>query len=201
MQILHPFLGSLSEYAEAISYPDRYRPDYCPQCEAPQPFVGHGFYSRTMVDGAFDGMIRVRRYLCRCCKRTVSLLPAFALPYLRFSLSVISLFLVARLLKGQSFWEAAGAAGQPHMPYQRGQFWIRRFQKQAAALCTALASLTTVRAAADFLNRALHMLEAIGWSVAHRFLLAELRMHLLGWPRSLIPHGYRVSFSAAQPTS
>ena len=29
--------------------------------------------------------IRVRRYLCQACQRTVSLLPEFALPYLRFS--------------------------------------------------------------------------------------------------------------------
>ena len=81
--------------------------------------------------------------------------------------------------------------------YQRGQFWIRRFQKQAAALCTALANLTVVISAADFLTRALHMLEAIGWTAAHRFLFAELRMHLLGWPRFLIPHGCHVSFPAA----
>jgi hypothetical protein len=51
------------------------------------------------VDGAFDGFIRVRRYLCRLCKRTVSLLPEFVLPYLRFSIFVIGLFLVSRLLR------------------------------------------------------------------------------------------------------
>jgi Domain of unknown function (DUF6431) len=196
MQILR-LTRSIQQYVEEISDPDRYRPDGCPQCQARCPLIAHGFYCRTLVDVTFDGAIWVRRYLCRLCKRTVSLLPDFALPYLRFGLSIIRLFLVARLLQGRSLREAAGTAGQPHMPYQRGQFWIRRFQKQAAALCTALASLTTVMAAADFLNRALHMLEAIGWIAAHRFLFAELRMHLLGWPRFLIPHGYRVSFPAA----
>jgi Domain of unknown function (DUF6431) len=201
MQILHPFRGSIQKYLEEISDPNRYRPGGCPQCQARSPLIAHGFYRRTLVDVAFDGVIRVRRYLCRLCKRTVSLLPEFALPYLRFSLFVISLFLVARLLQGQSLRGAAGAAFQPHMPYQRGQFWIRRFQKQAAGLCTALASLTTVMAAADFLNRTLHMLEAIGWIAAHRFLFAQLRMHLLGWPRFLIPHGCRVSFPAARPAS
>src|SRR5580658_6527661 len=68
---------------EEISDPDRYRPDHCPQCGAKQPLTGHGFYCRTLVDLAFDGVIRVRRYLCRICKRTVSLLPEFALPWLR----------------------------------------------------------------------------------------------------------------------
>lgn len=201
MQILHPFRGSIQKYLQEIADPDRYRPDGCPLCQARCSLIAHGFYCRTLVDVAFDGVIRVRRYLCRLCKRTVSLLPEFALPYLRFSLAVISLFLAARLLQGQSLREAAGAASQPHMPYQRGQFWIRRFQKQAVALCIALASLTTVGAAADFLNRALHMLEAIGWMAAHRFLFVQLRMHLLGWPRFLIPHGCRVGFSAARPAS
>jgi hypothetical protein len=154
-----------------------------------------------LVDVAFDGRIPVRRYRCRFCKRTVSLLPDFVLPYLRFGLSLIRLFLVARLLIGQSLREAACAARQPRMPYQRGQFWIRRFQKQAVALCTALASRTTVVAAADFLHRALHMLETIGWTAAHRFLFAELRMHLLGWPRFLLPHGCRAGFPAAPATS
>ena len=199
MQILHPFHDSIQLYEEQISDPDRCRPDICPQCQASCPLIAHGFYSRTLVDVAFDGTIRVRRYLCRLCKRTISLLPDFALPYLRFSLPVISLFLVARLLSGRTLREAADVAAQPNnnMPYQRGQFWIRRFQKQAAALCAALASLTAVVPSADFLSRALHMLEAIGWTAAHRFLFAELRMHLLGWPRFLIPHGCNVSFPAA----
>src|SRR6516164_1960877 len=65
---------------EAIADPGRYRPDHCPQCEAQQPLAGPGFYQRTLVDVAFDGVIRVRRYLCGLCKRTVSLLPECTLP-------------------------------------------------------------------------------------------------------------------------
>jgi len=84
VQILHPFVGSIQQYSQELSDPDRYRPDHCPQCEAARPLMAHGFYTRTLADIAFDGTIRVRRYLCRCCKRTVSLLPEFALPYLRF---------------------------------------------------------------------------------------------------------------------
>ena len=113
MQILHPFAGSVTQYAEEISDPDRYRPDHCPQCHAKQPLIGHGFYQRTLVDAGFDGVISVRRYLCRLCKRTVSLLPEFALPWLRFSITVISLFLVARLLQGLTLAAAAQIAFKP----------------------------------------------------------------------------------------
>ncbi|MBI4893063.1 MAG: hypothetical protein HY821_20740 [Acidobacteria bacterium] len=201
MQILHPFVGSIQQYAEAISDPERYRPDHCPQCDAKQPLTGHGFYRRTLVDPGFEGVIRVRRYLCRLCKRTVSLLPEFALPWLRFSLTVISLFLVARLLQGLTLAAAALAASQTAMPYQRGQFWIRRFRRQAPALAVALAPLAARVTAPDFVARALAMLESVGWIAGHRFLLSELRAHLLGWPRFLVPHGRRTTLAPALPTT
>ena len=190
MQILlQPFAASLQEYDEEIADPSRYRPDHCPQCQAAQGLTAQGFYRRTLVDAGFDGSIRVRRYLCRFCRRTVSLLPQFALPYLRFSVTVMALFLMARLRDGHSLVAAAALAGLPSMPYQRGQFWVRRFRKQAMALCAALAALTAPVAASSFIARALHMLEAIGWITAHRFLFGDLRFHLLGWPAFLAPHG------------
>ena len=136
MQILHPFAGSVQQYLEQLPDPDRYRPACCPQCQAKQPLTAHGFYTRTLVDVAFDGLIRVRRYLCQFCRRTVSLLPEFALPYLRFSIAVISLWLLARLLPA-----SPGRTAPPPMPYQRGQFWLRRFRSCAPALCATLAAL------------------------------------------------------------
>lgn len=201
MQILHPCAGSIQQYSEAISDPDRYRPDHCPQCQAKQPLAGHGFYQRTVVDVTFDGVIRVRRYLCRLCKRTVSLLPEFALPWLRFPITVISLFLVARLLRGLTLVAAALAASQKAMPYQRGQFWMRRFRKQAPALGVALAPLAAPVSAPDFAARALYMLESIGWIPAHRFLFSELRAHLLGWPRFLAPQGRRATLAPEAPSA
>ena len=199
MQILHPFTGSVRRYEAEISHPDRYRPDHCPQCQARQPLIGHGFYHRTLVDGDFEGSIRVRRYRCRSCRRTVSLLPEFALPYLRFSVAVIALFLVARLLEGRTLIAAAVAASPSHMPYQRGQFWVRRFRRQAEALGAALAAQITPRAAADFVTRALLMLQSLGWIAAHRFLFSELRLHLLGWPAFLAPHGRPTTLPSTSP--
>jgi hypothetical protein len=45
----------------------------------------------------------------------------------------------------------------------------------------------------------LHMLEAIGWIAAHRFLFAGLRFHLLGWPASLAPQGRVAAVQPATP--
>jgi transposase-like protein len=193
MQILHPFAGSVQQYNEQLSNPDAHRPGSCPQCQDKHPLTAHGFYTRTLIDTAFDGVIRVRRYLCHACQRTVSLLPEFVLPYLRSSLTVIALFLIARLLLTQTL---AASAPLP-MPYQRGQFWVRRFRAQAQALCAALAALTQPTPAPDFVHRALAMLESTGWIVAHRFLFAGVRCHLLGWPLGLAPDGRRAAFSSA----
>lgn len=191
MQMLHPFHGTIQQYEQELSDPRRSRPGRCPLCQASDPLRAHGFYCRTLVEVQYEGSIRVRRYLCLLCKRTVSLLPEFALPYVRFSIQVIGMFLVARLLRKRTLEKAAEAASQPEMPYQRGQFWVRRFHRQAPPLCAALASVTSVMPARDFLTRALQMLEAIGWIPAHCFLLSKLRFHLLGWPPSLVPHGCR----------
>jgi transposase-like protein len=188
MQILHPFAGSVQQYLEQLDDPDQHRPAQCPQCQVKHPLTAHGFYTRTLVDSAFDGLIRVRRYLCEACRRTVSLLPEFALPYLRSSVTVIALWLLVRLLPASS-----GQAAPPPMPYQRGQFWVRRFRSRAEALCVALAARTKPATAPTFVHRALTMLESTGWIPAHRFLFADLRQHLLGWPPSLIPDGCRVA--------
>jgi hypothetical protein len=77
------------------------------------------------------------------------------------------------------------------LPYQRGQFWIRRFHAHAESLCAALAALTKPTPAPGFVHRALTMLESVGWIGAHRFLFAGVRCHLLGWPGPRAKHGRR----------
>jgi hypothetical protein len=43
------------------------------------------------------------------------------------------------------------------------------------------------------------MLESVGWIAAHRFLCADLRMHLLGWPAFLAPNGRGAALRPAAP--
>lgn len=193
MQILHPSAVSVHDYLTHLADPGQHRPASCLQCQAKKPLKAHGFYTRTIVDAAFDGAIRVRRYLCKACCRTVSLLPDFALPYLRFSIAMIALFLVARILHGKTLQ----AALPPSAPYQRGQFWLRRFRAQVESLCASLAAIAKPTAATGFVHRALTMLDSTGWIPSHRFLFSHLRQHLLGWPPSLAPDGRRVAFTPA----
>ena len=189
MQILYPFDGSIQQYNEKCRDLHDHRPCSCALCGAKKPLRAHGFYWRSASAPGFDGFILVRRYLCLFCRRTISLLPEFLLPYLRFAIPVIGLFLKSRLLDHKTLKESAAAAGDSRMPYQRGQQWVRRFCNQAAAVAAALVALTRPPEASDFVARALTMLETIGWAPAHRFLFDRLRMHLLGWPPFLAPGG------------
>ena len=43
------------------------------------------------------------------------------------------------------------------------------------------------------------MLHTVSWIAAHRFLFADLRQHLLGWPDRLVPHGRRVTYARPPP--
>jgi hypothetical protein len=193
MQMLHPFAGSIQQYNEQITESKGQPPCSCAMCGAKKPLRAHGFYWRMITDRGFDGFIRVRRYLCLFCRRTISLLPEFALPYMRFAITVIGLFLRARILEGKTLKQSAAEAGEPEMPYQRGQQWVRRFRNQATILAAALVALIRPAAAPDFVVRSLAMLEAAGWVSAHRFLFHRLRIHMLGWPPFLAPHGRRAA--------
>src|SRR5438128_3092039 len=102
MQMLHPHCCSIQQYIEELPDADRYRPSSCPLCQARRPLIAHGFYSRTLVDVALDGVIRVRRYLCRLCRRTVSLLPEGILLYVRCSIPIVACFLTSLLLSVHS---------------------------------------------------------------------------------------------------
>jgi hypothetical protein len=160
--------------------------------------VCHGFYKRTVVEFEWDGVIRVRRYLCKVCRRTVSLLPEFVLPYLRFAIVVMAAFLKGRLWSGQTMKVAAETAHQAGMPYQRGQQWVGRFRSQAESIAAALAALIRPPGtASDFVEKAIRMLETIGWVEAHQFLFEQLRQHLMGWPKFLAPFGIAVRIRAA----
>jgi len=200
MQMLYRFSGSIQQYIEHVESDEaakRCRPASCPQCESKHALVCHGFYKRSVADIDSDCVIRVRRFLCSACRRTVSLLPEFVLPYLRFTILVIGAFLKARLLFGQTLKASAETAHQAGMPYQRGQQWVRRFRHQAESVSAALAALVWPMTSPDFVTRAIQMLEGTGWVQAHRYLLEQLRQHLLGWPEFLAPAGIAVRMPKA----
>jgi len=91
MQIIFHTKQKPSAYAQGGSgeFPDA--PECCPfpDCKVHVCMKKHGFYSRNVIDDEYCGLIRIRRYLCPKCRRTVSMLPDFCIPRYVYLVQVI----------------------------------------------------------------------------------------------------------------
>ena len=95
MQFLFNTEEKPQAYAEGNGkYPDA--PQRCPQkdCKVPLKMKKHGYYKRYVLITDFSGIIRVRRYKCSVCWRTVSMLPSFCIPRLQYGAELIILALL-----------------------------------------------------------------------------------------------------------
>ena len=77
------FHGGPEEYVRDGAHRKVGRPDACPTCDEPGCMRAHGFYSRSV---SAPGRLRlllilIRRFLCRSCHLTTSMLPDFAQPF------------------------------------------------------------------------------------------------------------------------
>jgi len=102
---------------------DELRPSACPLCRNPSRpaggrlgIVGHGTYRRQVLghlESARALVIRVRRYLCRGCRATISVLPEPLLPRRWYAGGAILLALTLSLLLGNPAAEIRRRLGEP----------------------------------------------------------------------------------------
>jgi glutaredoxin len=82
MQLIHPLTIDAEEYVADECHAHMPAPGHCPHCHLLKALLALGYYRRFLTGG--DGRllrIYVRRFRCRYCHKTVSLLPLFAQPY------------------------------------------------------------------------------------------------------------------------
>ncbi len=83
-----------ADKGKAFSFPHL---DRCKNQKCRNPRVHrHGFYWRYVIDGHAIYWIPIRRYYCPQCRATFSFLPLFCLPWIQYSLSFITEYLLAR---------------------------------------------------------------------------------------------------------
>jgi hypothetical protein len=82
---------------KAYNFPDM-TTKLCPQCKADY-MKKHGYYGRYLITLTFEGEIKIRRYYCGECKKTVSLLPSFCHPKRTYGIWVIYGLLVEFYIK------------------------------------------------------------------------------------------------------
>jgi len=167
---------------EQIIFP---RPERCPSCGTPHVFIGHGFYPRKPKDQAQVYRIWIKRWFCKACHTTLSLLPSFLLRFRHYLLAVIQQVVVVRFEDNAS-WQATERQCAPDgLPSLRtiGR-WCRAFAKHAA---TWWAAVTVLLAQAAAASPALDPLgPAAGPQDAPRGLL-HASLNLLAWAKAHWP--------------
>ncbi len=121
MQVTHPLFGAIDAFLEAVLPPiEQVRPAACPACgnlahkpDARLGIVGHGSYERQIrgIDAAMRyATIRVRRFLCRACEQTISILPDLLHPRRWYGAWAILTTLVLHLMRATTAREIAERA-------------------------------------------------------------------------------------------
>jgi len=182
MVIITEFGCLVHEYVDRFSQLDFPRPAVCPNCQAMNLFIGHGFYPRKPLSATQAYRIWIKRWLCTACHRTLSLLPSFLLRYRHYLLEVIQAVVVIRFEDGASWTQVVrrcSVEGAPSLRTMRR--WCLSF---AAHASTWWAALQHTLAQQDASSPALDPLgENAGPRAAPQALL-QATLHLLAWAKT-----------------
>lgn len=190
MVIVVAFGPEIQQYIENEGYKLCPRPAQCGHCQTVGRMVGHGSYRRKPKDLKRAWWMRVKRWRCQNCGRTMSCLPSFLLPWRHYLAWVIQAVLVRRLEGGGSWAEVVARCSDQGLPTPRTmQRWVGAFKGRAAGwLLAVLGELARQ-------ERGSRWLEPRGpttQSATQSLLLASL--DLLAWAKSRWPElaGYGV---------
>ncbi len=141
--IVTTFSVDLESLSDPLRLPsvDDLRPSSCPSCSQParpadslMGIVGNGTYKRQVLGLAAAAeplVILVRRYLCRGCRGSISVLPDALLPWRWYAGTAMILGLVLSLLRGQTEAQVRSQLAKP----SQGGAWktLHRWQHQLLA--------------------------------------------------------------------
>ena len=106
----------------------------CPHrdCHTPMQLKKHGYYQRWLITETFQGHIRIRRYICPVCGKTVSMMPAFCIPHFQYGAEVIvnsvwSSFASGSIMQAAQEWsKEISSLTRRHLTYYRGRMCKNR---------------------------------------------------------------------------
>jgi len=185
MPIITDFGPAVQDYRahfEQIIFP---RPECCPCCGASHTFIGHGFYPRKSKDQTQVYRIWIKRWFCKACHTTLSLLPSFLLRFRHYLLSVIQQVVVARFEDDASWHATARQCAPDGLPAPRtiGR-WCHAFAAQAA---TWWAAVQATLACQDSASPALDPLGPTAGPYEAPRALLHAATHLLAWAQTRWP--------------
>lgn len=127
---------SLREYVTQ-NLPEVERPGRCPNCGSENCFWKNGSYQREVQERELIRRIKVPRFKCRFCRRVLSVLLAFLIPYRRYTAPVVIESTEAYIKKSTSYREIAhevskAEGDEPPQPAHTRLFeWVKTFSSCA----------------------------------------------------------------------
>ena len=164
---------------EQLCFP---RPKVCSCCQAVDTFIGHGYYPRKPLDQQRAYRIWIKRWLCKACRRTLSVLPSFLLRFRHYLLEVIQQVVVARFEGAASWNQVSRHCSHEGAPSERTiKQWCQSFADHAS---TWLAVVQQTLAQHD---ATLPLLDVLGEATEARHTaggLLQAATHLLAWAKT-----------------
>ena len=143
MQTIYPTSLTPEQYVEQEYHRQVKAPENCPNCQRARVLEALAYYCRYITTAtALVLLIRVRRFLCRHCRISVSCLPAFAQPY-----RVVNTPTIAEGFNGQNTPQAARWSELIGSYWQRFETHLPRLLSQVG---NALGPLPLQPTARDF---------------------------------------------------
>ena len=132
MSILADFGCNEQVYIDQDKYKECACPVECPWCGGQNCLTGHGSYQRKAKDEQRVYWIRVKRWFCKNCHRTLSILPNFLFPYRQYLVRVIQGVVVAFYAFGQNWGRVTQTWAHLEAPNLRTmQRWCKAFAGHA----------------------------------------------------------------------
>ena len=103
--------SSLRDYIDNKGEAEFERPEVCPNpsCMKRNCFWKHGTYERRVCEEANTETIKVQRLICKYCRKAVSCLYVFLVPYRQFTTQEIAMHIEQYLTQEKSYRNLAGA--------------------------------------------------------------------------------------------
>jgi hypothetical protein len=185
MVIVTDFGCFVHEYVERFGQLVFPRPARCPHCHVLEALIGHGFYWRKALSPTQVYVLRIKRWYCKACQRTVSLLPSFLLRFRHYLLEVVQWVVVTRFEDGASWVRVARRCAVDGAPSARTiRRWCDSFAEHASVWWAAIQQTLAEHDAASPLLDPLG--ESAGPRDAPRALL-QAALHLLAWAKTRWP--------------
>lgn len=182
MVIVTEFGCNVQAYLDDFEHVHFHRPKVCLHCQAVGLFIGHGYYVRKPLDRWKTYLIRIKRWLCKGCRRTISLLPSFLLSYRHYVLEEIQSVVVARFEDEASWSQVLQGCTRQGAPSERTvKRWCQSFSEHATNW------LAVVQQALAKHDATLPLLDVLGEATEARdtaCALLHATMHLLAWAKT-----------------